>query len=105
MKLITIGLVLLGMAAVPQAYAAGANDACEKRARQLSGYYGNRIPEFNVGPFTARISGSVAIGVSRSSGGAQPHVPRGAGQAARDRREAEERRDYERILADCRLGR
>ena len=76
-------------------------DRCDNRAREVSGYYGGRIPSFKIGPFTARVGGSVAIGVGRSSGGASPASPPFAGSYSVERREAAKAERYERALADC----
>lgn len=77
-------------------------DICERQAREASGYWGGRIPDIKIGPFTAKIGGSVALGVSRSSGATSAvKVPRGAGAYAREQREAEREKVYKRHYARC----
>ena len=76
-------------------------DRCDNRAREVSGYYGGRIPSFNIGPFTAQIGGSVAIGVGRSRGATSPASPPFAGSYSVEQREAAKAKKYERALADC----
>ncbi|MHA6261802.1 hypothetical protein ACXYMO_01255 [Arenibacterium sp. CAU 1754] len=82
--------------------AAPKNDACDAQARQVSGYTGARPVEFNVGPFDARISGSVAVGVSRTRGPArEPVAPPFAGAASVEAREKPVLDAYRRAYNDC----
>lgn len=77
-------------------------DVCDRQAREASNFWGGRIPEFRIGPFTGRISGSVALGVSRSSGApSNIAVPPGAGAYAREQREAAKAERYREIFDRC----
>lgn len=93
--------VMFGQPAMAQNQA----DICDRQARHASGYQGGRLPKFKIGPFTAQISGSVAVGVSRSSGNAGPSVPKGAGAGAREMREINQEREYRRHYEACMFGR
>ncbi len=75
------GLALLITAA---AAADAQQEACKARAERLSGYSPSTL-ETEVGGVTIRLSGSVALGASRSSGPAAPSAPPFAGAAARER--------------------
>ena len=100
LKSLTAAALLL---VAPGAVLAGsAQDLCDARARAATGYHGGRIPDVEVGPVTLRIGGSVAIGVSRSSGSplANP-APRGAGAYAREQRQAAQAKDYRAALDSC----
>ena len=77
------------------------DDRCDRIARQQSGYDGGRLPGVKVGPFNLRVSGSVAIGVSRSSGGAGVSVPAGAGEGAREMRRIRAEEDYREAYEAC----
>lgn len=77
-----------------------ARDLCERRAKSETGYSGSRLPEFKVGPFTAKVSGSVAVGVSRSSG--PTHRSKNEGGAyAREQFEEKRYQEYENALKRC----
>lgn len=75
----------------PALQAGEREDACRARAEKLSGYRPRGL-EKQVGGLTLRLSGSVALGVSRSRGPALPAAPRYAGEAHRERFEAERNR-------------
>ena len=83
---------------------------CQRQAQKLSGYRPSGL-EWQSGQTRFRISGSVSLGVSKSSGGSAgtPQVPPFAGMAAIERREQqrqEEKRElYDRLLSDCLAGR
>ena len=95
------GLVLLLAAA---AAADPQEEACRARAERLSGYKPGGL-ETQVGNVTIRLSGSVALGASRSSGPAMPAAPAFAGAAAREKFEAKrnEKRAtrYQKHLDQC----
>lgn len=78
-------------------------DICHARAQKESGYHGPRKGlSKRVGNTQMRLSGSVGLGVSRSSGpqsGTQ--VPGFAGQDAIERREQKAHSKYTRIYDDC----
>ncbi|MGD9866068.1 MAG: hypothetical protein AB7S99_22945 [Pseudodonghicola sp.] len=79
-------------------------ETCQARAEQLSGY---RAPALagEAGQLSYRLSGSVALGVSKSSGTAAPAAPPFAGAASAERREAERQQEkatlYQRLYEDC----
>lgn len=100
-------LALTAVIAVPQMVQADVQrDICERQAREASNYWGGRIPAIKIGPFTARIGGSVAIGASRSSGAPNAiAVPPGAGAYAREQREAAKAARYKDIYNRCISGR
>ncbi len=97
------GLVAAGGMLAPLAAQSGPQaDICERQARDASGFYGNRIPEFKIGPFTGKISGSIGIGVSRSSGTADTiRVPSGAGVYASEQRTGKREEEYQRVYQRC----
>ena len=111
--MLRISLFLAALVAAPVAQADVHRDICESQAREASNYWGGRIPELRIGPFTGRISGSVALGVSRSSGnrsaitmpGHAGTVPGQAGAYARERHEAEKSDRYKEIFDRCMAGR
>lgn len=79
-----------------------AGDLCDAQARKLSGYQPGLIPPVRLGPVTLRFGGSVAVGVSRSSGpGVTPAVPKGAGSGAREMRRIRAEEKYRSAYADC----
>lgn len=78
-----------------------ARDLCERRAKSETGYSGSRLPEFKVGPFTAKISGSVAVGVSRSSGTSPRSKNPEGGAYAREQFEEKRYQEYENALKRC----
>lgn len=78
-------------------------DVCRVRAEKASGY---AAPPSGLtrraGNTTFRLSGSVAIGASRSSGTPGGYgAPAFAGSAASERREATAESRYSRIYRDC----
>ena len=79
-------------------------DACRARAEKLSGYRPRRL-ETELGGVKFRLSGSVALGVSRSRGPATQPAPPFAGEAHRDRFEAKRNRKraarYQKIFEEC----
>ncbi len=76
-------------------------DICKTRAAKNSGYSGSGLSR-QVGNTTFRLSGSVAIGASRSSGPQDGHrAPAFAGQAATEQRDAQAKNKYDRIYNDC----
>ena len=95
------GLALL--IAAPAA-AEDREDACRARAERLSGYTPGAL-ETQVGNVTIRLSGSVALGASRSSGPAFPSAPPFAGAAARERFEEKRNREnaarYQQYFDQC----
>lgn len=96
-----ISLVLV----VPAAAQTTAIDSrCDRIARAQSGYEGGRLPTVEAGPLSLRLSGSVALGVSRSSGGAGVSVPAGAGEGARELRRTRAERAYHDAYAACVAG-
>lgn len=101
----TLCAVLIGLSGPAVAQGGVQADLCERQARNASGYWGGRIPEVKIGPFTAKIGGSVAIGASRSSGAPNAvKVPSGAGAYAREQREAEREKHYKRLYSRCMAG-
>lgn len=78
-------------------------DICLVRAEKASGYSGDRSGlTKQVGNTKLRLSGSVAVGVSRSTGAPGSHVAPGfAGQAATEQREAKAKKKFTRIYNDC----
>ena len=108
-RIVTKTACALLVAALPGVVLAQTSDrvsVCDRRAKQISGYEPGLIPPFKIGPFTAKISGSVAIGVSRSSGsGFEPSVPRGAGAGAREMRAIRAEQRYKQEYAACIAGR
>jgi hypothetical protein len=99
---LALGLLVLAGTLAQVAHADEAQrDLCERRAAAETGYSGNRLPEVRIGPFGARISGSVAVGVSRSSR-PEPHLNNpNAGAYAREQYEEKRAEKYERALARC----
>lgn len=78
-----------------------ARDLCERRAQSETGYSGTRLPEIKIGPFSAKVSGSVAVGVSRSSR-AEPRSRNPEGGAyAREQFEEKRYAEYENALKRC----
>lgn len=77
----------LALVLVTAAAANAQEEACRARAERLSGYRPSGL-ETRLGNVTIRLSGSVALGTSRSSGPAMPAAPAFAGAAARERFEA-----------------
>lgn len=79
-------------------------DACRARAERLSGYTPSAL-ETQVGNVTIRLSGSVALGASRSSGPSLPSAPPSAGAAARERfqakRNSENEARYKQYFDQC----
>jgi len=79
-------------------------EVCRARAERLSGYTPSAL-EARVGNVTIRLSGSVALGVSRGSGPAAPTAPAFAGAAAQERLEAERNEKgaalYQRFFDQC----
>ena len=79
-------------------------DACRARAERLSGYSPGTL-ETQVGNVTIRLSGSVALGASRSSGPTVPSAAPSAGAAARERFEAkrnsEKAKRYKQYFDQC----
>lgn len=107
LSIILAGLLALPVATPDVAWADSLDkDLCESRARAESGYSGKRLPDIQVGPFTARISGSVAVGVSRSSK-PDPNIAAGSGRGAYAREQFEERRveEFEKAFARCMASR
>ena len=96
--------VLAATLFVPPAGAGERAAACRAQAERLSGYRPHAI-EGELGGVRFRLSGSVALGVSRSSGAASPDPPPGAGAAHRDRFEAERNRKraarYQSLFNAC----
>ena len=104
MKRFLLAVAVLAMA-FPVASSAqidqAARDLCERRAKAETGYSGTRLPEFKVGPFTAKISGSVAVGVSRSSGPTPRSKNPEGGAYAREQFEEKRYQEYENALKRC----
>lgn len=93
--------VLAALAVATPALAQSQSKQCDRQARQETGYWGNRIPDVNLGPVRLSIGGSVSFGLSNSSGPALPKSPRGAGAYAREQREEAARDRYEAAYARC----
>ncbi|GAA6198867.1 hypothetical protein [Aquicoccus sp. SU-CL01552] len=95
-----------GLALVMAAPAAAEEreDTCRARAERLSGYSPGAL-ETQVGEVTIRLSGSIALGVSRSSGPIVSSAPPSAGAAARERHEAnrnsEKSKRYKQYFDQC----
>jgi len=87
-----------------QAHAATAHQICDRQARAETGYTGVKLPEVSVGPLTFSLSGSVAVGVSRSSN-PRTDTPSGAGQYARDQYERKRAAPYENAYQRCMASR
>lgn len=109
-RLKLLGLVTLLALPVPgPAPANPQEDICHARARELSGFRGAAPrAETRRGNTSFRLSGSVAVGVSRESGPPSPRAPGGHGAVAQERfeqnRRAEEdvkARNYRKIYDDC----
>lgn len=101
---VVFAVVLMGSGQV--ALADPMEDVCHERAKKNSGYDGRRKGlTRQVGNTQMRLSGSVALGGSRSSG--PPNGPRDvpspafAGQASTERREDKAKSKYSRIYNDC----
>ncbi|MCF6231772.1 MAG: hypothetical protein L3J36_01530 [Rhodobacteraceae bacterium] len=82
------------------------NDICEVQAERISGYSGDRRGlTWNVGQFDFRLSGTLAIGLSHTSGSptgttfgsARPF----AGMDALEQREALKKRKYAKAYQSC----
>jgi hypothetical protein len=73
-------------------------DVCRARAVDASGYRGLTQ---TVGNVQFSLSGSVAVGVSRSSGPQSAPSPAYAGQGEIDRQEDAARAKYTRVYDDC----
>lgn len=97
-----VPLLLVPLAA-PVA-ADGHEAACRAKAERLSGHRPSPL-EGQVGRLKFRLSGSLALGVSRSSGPPSPAPPPFAGEAHRERAEAARTRErvqtYQRIYDAC----
>lgn len=77
-------------------------DICRERAERASGYTARAGLTKQVGNVQFRLSGSVALGFSRSSGAAGgTDAPAFAGQAATERRQMRAESKYSRVYADC----
>lgn len=88
-------LVLLATSATAQ----DAAQSCHERAMRQAGIRDTQIGD---GRASIRIGGSVAVGVSRSSGPATPGVPAYAGSAASERFEQKrQQKIYRRTFQDC----
>lgn len=79
---------ILALLMIAPARADAPEESCRARAERLSGHRPGGLTA-EVGNVTVRLGGSVALGVSRSSGPAAPAAPPFAGAAARERLEAE----------------
>jgi len=94
----------LALVMVAPAAAGEREDACRARAERLSGYTPGAL-ETHVGNVTIRLSGSVALGVSRSSGPTVSSAPPFAGAASRERydakRNSEKAQRYKQYFDQC----
>ena len=98
-----ITVLFAGMLAPLSAAADPMADICHERARSASGFSGSPSGlTRKVGNTTFSLSGSVAVGASRSSG-TQPgrNAPPFAGQAASEQREDKKKDKYQRIYDNC----
>ena len=104
MKLMKVALIV-GVTAVPVIGLADVQrDVCDRQAREISGYDAFGGLSVTTGNVTARLSGSVAVGVSRSRGPENPKAPAFAGSSSVERREAQARERYDAALKACLAG-
>jgi hypothetical protein len=106
MKTFLATALTLAIVALPASAAQAGDpmeDICRVRAEKGSGFKGDRTGlTKQVGNTQFRLSGSVAVGASRSSGpNAGYGAPAFAGQAASDQREAKAKSKFTRIYNDC----
>ncbi len=100
MKLLALPVLALSGFALggEMAMANPLTDVCRARAVDASGYRGLTQ---TVGNVQFGLSGSIAVGVSRSSGPQNLPSPSYAGQAEIDRQEDAARATYDRVYDDC----
>lgn len=93
--------------AAPTAQAGEREETCRAQAERLSGYSPRTI-EAEAGGIKFSLSGSVALGVSRSRGAATPAAPPFAGAAHRERFEAKRNQkraeSFQRFFDACMAG-